>query len=98
RASQPPLLDVVRACRAFGDQALEAEALTAIADTYRVLGDNVQAQSFYLTAALGYASAQEPWHEAQARTKLARCLTDEGHVDAARAEWRIARELIAEFD
>jgi tetratricopeptide (TPR) repeat protein len=97
-AARASLLDAVRACRAVGDQALEAEALTAIGDTYRVLGDNIQAQSFYLTAALGYASAQEPWHEAQARAKLARCLTAEGQVDAARAEWRIARELIAEFD
>jgi tetratricopeptide (TPR) repeat protein len=98
KAAQATLLDAVRACRAVGDQALEAAALTAIGDTYRALGDNVQAQTFYRTAAVGYAAAQEPWHEAAARARLARSLTDDGHIDAARVEAQAALELIADYN
>jgi tetratricopeptide (TPR) repeat protein len=97
QAAQVTLLDAVRECRAVGDRALEAEALAAIGDTYGVLGDNGQAQGFYLTAARGYAAAQEPWHEAAVRAKLARCLEDDGHADAARTERQAALGLIAGY-
>ena len=98
KAAQDILLDAVRECRAVGDQALEAEALTAIGDTCRALGDNGQAQGFYLIAALGYAAAQEPWHEAAARASLARCLDDGGNANAARAERQLALGLIADYE
>jgi tetratricopeptide (TPR) repeat protein len=96
--AQVTLLDAVRECRAAGDQALEAEALMAIGDTFLASGNNTQAQSFYLTSALGYAAAEEPWRESAARARLARCLADDGHADAARAERQVALGLIAGYD
>jgi hypothetical protein len=47
---------------------------------------------------VGYAAAQEPWHEAAARARLARSLTDDGHIDAARVEAQAALELIADYN
>jgi tetratricopeptide (TPR) repeat protein len=98
REAQATSLDAARACQAVGDQALEAEALAAIGETYRALGDIAQVQSFYRAAILGYAAVQDPWREAAVRATLARCLTDDGHQEAARAEWQVVRKLIADYD
>jgi hypothetical protein len=98
QVAQVALLDAVRACHAVGDQAVEAEALAAMGDTYRALGDNGQAGDFYRAGALGYAAVQEPWREAVARARLAECLDEEGKSDAARAEREAALGLIANYD
>jgi tetratricopeptide (TPR) repeat protein len=92
------LLDAVRECRVVGDHALEAEALYALGDSYRVLGDNRQAEGFYLAAAHGFAAAQEPWREAASRARLADCLADDGHDDTAQAERLAAIALLGDYD
>jgi tetratricopeptide (TPR) repeat protein len=84
------LLDAVREARAAGDQGCEANAMEAIGDAYLIAANGEQAKHFYLTAALSFEAAQEPWNSAAVRAKLARCLTGEGRADEALAERRAA--------